>query len=404
MMGTMATTLAVSDAQLPAVTSVELQARARALVPSLRERGFTGDRDRRLPDSVMADLLEAQLIQMLAPQRFGGPQADLTTFFDAAVTVTEGDGATGWLFGILGAHHWALSHFPLEVQARLYAGKDHAFFPMTFSGKGGSARKVDGGYVVDGRWGFATGIDFSDWVGVLAKIEGQEDDVLNLLIPARDVEVIDTWFMSGMRGTGSRDVVVRDVFVPDDQCLLQSALMSGRTPGAKASPEQRLLRAPFYAVLLVAPVAAALGLARRAIDEFTDFTRGRVGYGGMDHAARPSTHIRLANAAARWDAYHSRIRSQFAEIDAVTQTLGKFTIEQRLRYRRDVALAVSECARIVDDMVGAAGARAQHESSPFQLIQRDMNTIRTHVILDEDDANEFYGRHMLGLDLPQVRL
>lgn len=381
-----------------------LISRARAMIPALRERGFAGDRERRVSDETVAELLDAGILQMLAPRRFGGSQVGLATFFDGAVTLGQGDGSTAWVFGILGCHHWVLSHFDIAGQEVLYGDTNHALFPLTFSGKGGTARRVEGGYQVSGEWGFASGIDFSDWVGALAVVEGSDGaETVNVLIPREQVEIVDDWFVSGMRATGSRGFKVGEAFVPDHLALSQSALMSGKTPGAAALPEYRGLRASLHTVLMIAAVGTALGLARRAIDEFVDFTRGRVGYGGIDHAARASTQYKIADTMARWDAVHNLMRGHFVEVDTLAEEGRTSNAEQRLRYRRDAVLAVSECAAIVETMAVAAGARAQHERSPFQLIQRDMNTARTHVLLDRDDANELYGKFILGLDLGKVR-
>lgn len=377
---------------------------ARAMIPALRERGHAVDRDRRVADESITEMLDAGILQMLAPKRFGGSEAGLATFFDAAIAIGEGDGSTAWLFGILGCHHWVLAHFEPEAQKALYGDTSHALFPLTFSGKGGSARKVEGGYRVNGEWGFASGIDFSDWVGALAVVEGSDGaETVNLLIPKSEVEVVDNWFVSGMRGTGSREFHVRDVFVPDHLTLSQNLLMVGKTPGAAALPEYRGLRASLHTVLMIATVGASLGLARRAIDEFVEFTKGRVGYGGIDHAARGSTQAKIADAMAHYDAFHGLMRGHFADVDALADDGRTSSAEQRLRYRRDAALTVATCVNIINTMAGMAGARAQHERSPFQLIQRDINTVRTHVLLDRDDANEMYGKYALGLDLGPVR-
>lgn len=383
-----------------------LVARARDLIPVLRERSPSGDEARRLPQETVDDLTQAGILQMMAPRRFGGSQASLRSFFEVGAALAAGDGSTSWLFGILACHHWVLAHFPVETQIALYDANGVAPFPLTFSGKGGTARRVEGGYVVNGHWGFASGIDFSRWVGALAKVEDGEsaDATVNLLMPIDQVEVVDNWFTSGMRGTGSRDFIVRDVFVPDAFALDQAALMSGRTPGAKTlADEYPGLRSPLHVVLQLATAGAAFGLARHAIDAFVEFTKQRSGYGGMDHAARATTQIRIARSMAYWDAFYDRVRAQFEEVDAIIARGGKLSVEQRLRYRRDTALGAAECTTIINDIVGAAGARAQHSSSPFQQIQRDMNTVRTHVILDTDDAFELYGKHVLGLDLGAVR-
>ena len=390
----------MTDETLDAET---LKSRARSLVTHLQSRGLEGDKQSQVASESIDEMIETGILQMMAPKDFGGSEAGIETFFEVGSILGTGDGSTAWLFGILACHHVILGHFPLETQEEIYGETSHALFPLTFSGKGGSAARVDGGYRVSGDWAFATGIDFSDWVGGIAQIEGAPNAAVNVLIPKDEVEVIDNWNVSGMRGTGSRRFVVKDVFVPERRTLLQNDLMAGKTPGSEHFTEMATLRVPLHSMLLVTLLGASFGLARRAIDEFVELTKTRSGYGGIDHAARSSTQAKIADAMARYDAFYNLVRSNCALIDDHARTRSKTSVEERLRHRRDGTLAAATCVDIVDTMVQAAGARSQHRSSPFQLIQRDMHTAGTHVILDRDDANELYGKHILGQELGKIR-
>lgn len=394
------------EAEAP-TTSADLVARAEAMIPRLRERAFVADKARHVPDETIREMLDAKILQMLAPKRFGGAQESLTTFLDTGIAIGRGCGSSSWLFGILGCHHWILGHFPLATQEAMYAGKDFALWPLSFSGKGGTAREVDGGYIVSGQWGFCSGIDQSDWVGGAAMLDKENPDDLkdrlNFVVPKSEVEVVDTWFTAGMRGTGSRDFIAREVFVPRERVLSQAILQEGRTPGAAALPEYPALAAPFYGVLLAAVLCPVLGLAWRAIDDFTAFTRERVGFRGMQHQTRASTQITIGTAHTRFEAIHRMARAMFLEIDGQVREGRPFTAEQRLRQRRNACYIADEAVKLVDLMVGGSGARGQHETSGFQLIQRDIHTIRTHVVLDMEEAMEMYGRHLLGQDINSVR-
>lgn len=399
----------ISAAPSPAggIASETLVRRAEAMIPRLRERALAADRARRLPDETVAELIDAGILQMLAPRRFGGSEASLTTFLDAGVQLGRGCGATAWVYGILGCHHWILSHFPIEAQTEIYGGKDHALWPLSFSGKGGTARPVEGGYLVTGQWGFCSGIDFADWVGCAALIDKENpDDLLdrlNVIMRKDEVEVIDTWFTAGMRGTGSRDFKATSVFVPHSRAVPQLALQTGDTPGRKALTDYSGLEAPYYAVLLAAVLCPVLGLTRRAVEDFTDFTRERIGFRGTNHAARGSTQAKIGAAWARYDAMHRAARALYTEIEDDIRLGRVSTTEAKLRQRRDTAMVADECVRIVDSVVSGSGARGQHETSPFQLIQRDIHTIRTHVVLDLEEAMELYGRYLLSVDLKATR-
>lgn len=392
----------------PAPSPSELLSRAAALVPQIRGRALQVDANRRVADETIAELLDAGILQMLAPRRFGGSQADLVTFLDAGITISTGCGSTGWLYGILGCHHWVLSHFPLAAQEEMYGSKSYALWPLSFSGKGGTARPVDGGYIVNGRWAFCSGIDFSDWIGggVLLDKENPHDlhDRFNVIIPRSEGEVIDTWFTSGMRGTGSRDFVAKDVFVPAHRVLSQEGIQNGETPGLTAlRNEYPMVAAPFYAVLLSAVLCPILGITRRVIDDFVEATRNRVGFRGRMPAERPAIQMKIGAAMTRYDATYRMVRALFEEIESVVRAGESCSVEQRLRQRRDTAYAAQVCVEIVDDLVSCAGAGAQTQSSFFQLAQRDIHTIRTHVVLDVEESMELYGKHVLGQSINSVR-
>lgn len=395
-----------ADAQIQ--TEANLVKRAAELIPALRARALDVDKVRRVATESIDEMLAAGVLQMLAPRRFGGTQASLSAFLEAGIEISRGCGSTGWLFGILGCHHWILSHFPMAAQEELYGGKDHALWPLSFSGRGGIAKPVEGGYLVSGRWGFCSGIDFSDWIGVGVLIDKDNpDDLLdryNVIIPRSEGEVIDTWFTSGMRGTGSRDFVATDVFVPAHRMLGQAAIQDGDTPGTKElAAEYPGVNAPFYGVLLAAVLCPILGITRQLIDDHIEATRNRAGFRGLKPSERPATQMLIGHASARYDAMLGVARGLFREIDELAAQGKKCSIEQRLRQRRDTAYIAENCVDIVDSLVARAGAGAQMQTSFFQLAQRDIHTIRTHVVLDLEEATELYGKHLLDAEITSVR-
>jgi alkylation response protein AidB-like acyl-CoA dehydrogenase len=389
------------------VTPQELIERARNLVPQLRLRAFEADKARRVPDETMRELLNAQLFQILVPRRFGGFEHRFSNLMDVGLELARGCGSTAWLYCLLANHHWILAHYPLETQEEVYGGNRHAFFPQTVSGKGGTAKAVEGGYIIDGRWSFATGVDFSDWVSgtvsLLKKDPHPLHDRLNFIVRTSETRITDTWFTSGMRATGSRDFELNGVFVPSRRVVSQADMLSGKTPGRQALPEYVMLGAPYFSVLLSAVLGPLLGLTLRTIEDFVAYTKSRVGIGGVNHANRSSTQIKLGYAQARYDAMYRVARAIFEEIEQALIKGQKIGAEQKIRNRRDAAYVGDECTKIVDYLIASAGSRGQTESSAFQLIQRDVHTIRTHIVFDLEDATEAYGRQMLGLPIDVLR-
>jgi 3-hydroxy-9,10-secoandrosta-1,3,5(10)-triene-9,17-dione monooxygenase len=388
-------------------TTGDLVERARKLVPLLKARAFAADKARRVPEESIRELIDARLFQVLVPRRFGGFELGFTTVVEIGLELARGCGSTAWLYCLLCNHHWILAQYPLEAQEEVYGGNTHAFFPQTVSGKGGSAKPVDGGFLISGQWSFATGVDFSEWVSGTASLDKDNphplEDRLNFIVRKSEVELIDTWFTSGMRATCSRDFVLKDVFVPSRRVVTQADMLSGRTPGRRAFPDYIMLGAPYFSVLLSAVLGPLLGLTLRTIEEFTAYTKSRVGIGGINHAARSSTQIKLGYAQARYDAMYRVTRGIFQEIEESLVKEQKIPAEQKIRNRRDAAYVGDECTKIVDYLISSAGSRGQNETSPFQLIQRDVHTIRTHIVFDLEDATEAYGRQMLGLPIDVLR-
>jgi len=388
-------------------TAQQLIERARKLAPALKTRAFAADQARRVPDETMRELLESGLFKILVPRQFGGFEDRFSTVMDIGLELARGCGSTAWLYCLLCNHHWILAQYPLEAQREVYGKDGHAFFPQTVSGKGGLARKVEGGYRITGQWAFATGVDFSDWVSATVSLDKENphplEDRLNFLARKSEVEVVDTWFTSGMRATGSRDFILKDVFVPERRVVPQAAMIGGKAPGRRELPQFTMLGAPYFSVLLSAVLGPLLGLTLRTIEEFLGHTKGRVGIGGINHQQRSSTQIKLGYAQVRYDAMYRVARAIFEEIEEALLAGRKIPAEQKIRNRRDAAYVGDECTRIVDYLVESAGSRGQHESSPFQLIQRDVHTIRTHIVFDLEDAMEAYGRQMLGLPIDVLR-
>jgi 3-hydroxy-9,10-secoandrosta-1,3,5(10)-triene-9,17-dione monooxygenase len=388
-------------------TTQELVERARKIAPRLKTRAFDADKARRVPDVSIHELLDAQLFQILVPRRFGGFEQRFSTVLDVGLELARGCGSTAWLYCLLCNHHWILAQYPPEAQEEVYGRNGHAFFPQTVSGKGGTARPVNDGYVISGQWSFATGIDFSDWVSGTVSLAKENphplQDRLNFIARTSEVEVIDTWFTSGMRATGSRDFILKEVFVPSRRVVSQADMLGGRTPGRKALPEYVMLGAPYFSVLLSAVLGPLLGLTLRTIEEFVTYTMSRVGIGGINHANRSSTQMKLGYAQARYDAMYRVARAIFEEMEDSLLKGQKISAEQKIRNRRDAAFVGDECTKIVDFLISSAGSRGQTDNSPFQMIQRDVHTIRTHIVFDLEDATEAYGRQMLGLPIDVLR-
>jgi 3-hydroxy-9,10-secoandrosta-1,3,5(10)-triene-9,17-dione monooxygenase len=376
------------------VTAGELLDRAARLRPVLRERAAECERLRRVPSETVKDLVAAGLVRIGTPERYGGHGLDIDTGHAVAWELGRACGSTAWCCSLWIVHNWWLGHFPEAAQAEFFAEGPDTLSSTCLNPAGGRAEVVSGGFRVSGRWSFSSGCDASRWA--MVSVPGATPGSTRwLLLPREDYEIVDTWFASGMRGTGSNDIVVHDRLVPDHRAL---------DPDRAGEPERvgwELHRRPSYRVplrLLTGWDLAAplVGIAQGAVDEFTERVRVR---GGETVALQ----LRLAEAAAEVDAARTIHRRTVGALIARAAAGERFGELDRARTRRDKAFVARLCVQAVNRLFEGAGARAIAESEPLQRFHRDAHAASHHAALAWDGAAEAYGRTALtrtGLDNP----
>src|ERR1051325_8871340 len=219
----------------------EAMRRAREIVPTLRERAQKCEDARMLIRENEQLLHETGLLRFHQPKRFGGMELDFVAIFDIPAEIARGCPSTAWNVGNLATHHWMLGYFPPETQHEVWDANRDALIASSIALAAGRGRKVDGGFTVTGRWPFSSGVDNSDW-NMLAVTVYDGDKAVDwrlCLVPKTDYEIIDTWYAMGMVGTGSKDIEVKDVFVPE-----RRALALARCRGGLEHPGAALTRRP----------------------------------------------------------------------------------------------------------------------------------------------------------------
>src|SRR3979411_1516831 len=216
-------------------------ARAKALIPTLRERASMTEQLRRLPPETERDLHDSGLFRIVQPKRVGGSELDYVALIDCADALGRGDASTAWNFANLASHHWMLAMFDKRAQDVVWNKDDNALIASSFIFPAGRARKVDGGYVLRGSWPFSSGVESSEW-NMLASVVASEDDADGIeyrifLLNKRDYQINDTWNATGLCGTGSNDVKVADAFVAEQMTVAVSELTGGPPPGRCGHPQ-----------------------------------------------------------------------------------------------------------------------------------------------------------------------
>ncbi len=388
------------------MTPEEYLNRVRALIPAIRDRAPSIEQLRRLPDETFKEFQEAGLFRGMQPRRYGGYELDPGVFFQAGIEIGTVCGSSAWILTVVGVHNWQLGLFPPQAQADVWH-EDSSTQISSALAPTGTVERVDGGFLLRGRWSFSSGCDFCQWV-VLGGIvpPTQEDappDVRSFLVPRSDYTIDDNWHVMGLCGTGSKDIVVEHAFVPEYRTHSYLDAFYLRNPGAAVN-DAPLYRLPFGVVFPYALVAPAIGAALGALQLFRDHTRTRVAArDGSRVAEDPFVQFRLAEAAAEVDAAHDRLLRNFEEMMCLARAGQEIPLAQRARYRWDAAKATTWSVQVVDRLFEASGGRAIFLHNPIQRAWRDVHAMRAHAGNNPDKAALIFGRSEFGLPPQELR-
>jgi 3-hydroxy-9,10-secoandrosta-1,3,5(10)-triene-9,17-dione monooxygenase len=377
----------------------ELVARARALAPKLRERAVRAERDRNIPQESVDEFIAAGLIHTLQPKRWGGYEHDHEVAFDIAVELGKSTcGSSAWCLNYLADHACMLALFPEQAQHDVWS-RNKAACIATSAAPTGKVSAVSGGYRLDGRWSWCSGLRHSHWImiGGLVQRAGEDHPDMRLyLVPVAEVKQDDTWFCAGLRGSGSNTAVLDNIFVPEHRSVSFQTLRDACSPGSKVNGNL-IYRTPFIAVHSYALLGPVLGLARGGYDDFVQWTRERyLTYTHLNIAQHVPVQIRVAEIAAEIDAAELLARRAFA---LARQDYSHMSLERRTLLRRDFTFAVRKLREALDDLVKISGSSGLMDSNSVQRCWRDAHAISSHVVMNWDVPAENFGRMEFGLGL-----
>jgi alkylation response protein AidB-like acyl-CoA dehydrogenase len=372
-------------------------AAARALTPTIRAQRVEIERDRSLPAPLVREMADAGFFSLWFARSLGGPELTTVDFFHVIEELSRADGAVGWC-ALVAAGYSRLSGYLDDDVAREIFGDGSTVVAGTINPTG-RAVPVPGGFKLTGQWSYGSFIGHSAWtVGSSIIVEdgaprrGPDGapDMRLMLFPTSAVEIIDTWRVGGLRGTGSHDFRVADLFVPEERAIAAFTAKPVR-PGT-------LFAAPFITVFAMALATAPLGIARAAIEAFVELAEGKTPIGG-------SAKLRdKASAQADVGKAEALVRSARAflidELQGIWDTVAKGempSVRQRAVARLAAAQAASASAQAVDLIYNAAGGTALYETSLIERCFRDVHATTQHVGIASANF-EISGRVLLGLD------
>ncbi|MDD3798884.1 MAG: acyl-CoA dehydrogenase family protein [Novosphingobium sp.] len=370
-------------------THEELVARARAMVPVLKERARKCVADRDVPAESIAEFQEAGFFKILQPKRWGGYEMHPNVFYDVQKTLAEGCMSTGWMYGVVGCHPYELALFHDEAQQEVWSEDTSTLVSSSYQPVG-KVTHAEGGYRLSGRWGFSTGSVHCKWVVLGAMVppknEGDAPDMRAFLLPRKDYTIDrDAWQVFGLQGTGSHDVIVDDVFVPAHRTHRAIDGFLCTNPGQKEN-DGALYTLPWAQVFMRSVSTAAFGGARAAVNAAIEIMQSRVSTNtGKASKADPFLHAAIAKAHAQMTEMENTLRLTFEDLMGYAERGEPIPMEKRTLYAYNSASVVRRLADMVDDMVQLLGGRAIYMSSPIIQPWLDLNAGRAHVANDPNN-------------------
>lgn len=378
------------------VNSQELVGRATDLAPVLAERAQKTEENRAPLDESIQDLIEADILPTLTPKVYGGHELAPDTMARITTALSAGCPSTGWVAALYMGSAWRTLFFPGEAQREVFADKPYSLSagqaaPLR------EARKATSGYVITGQTPWSSGSVHAEWfhfMGVVQEENGTAEPRW-FLVPRSDVEVLDNWFTAGMRGTGSNDVRVEEVFVPEHRSTSFTQSLIAQTPGQALHPNP-MYRLPAVPFLLTEVVPVVVGQFRGAVTAFTERTSQRQGtISSVKAAGKQGAQQRLGRAIAAADSAEALLEDYLRRF--LAQRPEQYEESDRAGMKLRGAHIVDLCRNSVNDMVRGIGGDGFRDHSPLQRYFRDINVLALHAFLDLDNATETAGR--LALDM-----
>jgi len=381
--------------------------RARDMIPALRQRAEEGERLRELPQATVDDIRGSGVHRVFQPARFGGSEAYFRIGVDVLAALGQGCGSTAWVVVQNMTHNLMLAHWPDEAQQEVWGTQPDALLSGILIPGMGRAHRVDGGYVLSGRWPFVSGVNCSDWAFFTALVPNSAGEIedRHFIIPRREFEIIDTWHTVGLRGSASNDVAVREVFIPEHRSITVEDLKGGSvSPGSKYNTGL-IFRSPLYAVFGTFIAAAMLGTAEATVDYYVAQIRRRVTtMPGGAMASYTTQQVKVAEALASVETARMVLEAVADRAIAILEQGRLPTGEERTGFRCQSAFAGKLAMNAVQIVWEAGGGAVIYDSNPISRGYRDVTTASRHTTQAWDLNASTHGRVKLGLPLDNPAL
>jgi len=370
------------------------------LRPMLEANGAKGEADRRVTQESIDALEAIGAFRVTQPKKYGGFQGLSQDHVDVARAVGRGDGGTGWITALINMAGWLTALLPEQAQDEVW-GEDPNAKVTVILATNGKTRRVPGGYIVSGEWSYASGSWHAEWSFLGAELvdeDGNFDDAAQLLIPKTDLGYKDTWYVAGMRSSGSNTWTADEVFVPDHRVLRGTPAILGEYPGTTADTPA-VYRAGWIPWLNVILAGAQLGIGRAVLDKVIAGASKPIAYTSIAHKSDSvAFQLDVAKAALTLDSADLMIERACREIDEPAAAGVYPDYLTRARNRAYVGWAAETVSRAIETLLTAHGSGGFAEVNAIQRFWRDQAVAARHAFILPALGYELYGKALLGRD------
>jgi 3-hydroxy-9,10-secoandrosta-1,3,5(10)-triene-9,17-dione monooxygenase len=391
---------AVRDISVAAPDASELIARARAMTPVLAKRSPEQRKKRQVLPETVAEMQQAGFFRVLQPQRWGGYEMDLHTFYDIQLALAEGDMSTAWIFGVLGVHPWFMALLDDRAAQEVWGAGTSTLICSSLMPAGKASVADGGGFRLSGHWRYASGCEHCGWALLGALVQsstGGPSEGRIFLVPRKDYGTVDTWQVAGLQGTGSIDVILDDVFVPAHrtQAMSDNFKLVGAGQAVNTSS---LYRLPFGQIFVRGISTSALGALQGMLTAFLDYGRGRVTRAGGRSAENPMVQLLCAETAGAIDEMRTTLHRTFEKLHGYAQRGETPSLNERLQFKFQSTSVTERCTLYAARIFKAAGAAGLSDELPFGGILADLMAGRQHISNQFEYVGANWGGVMFGLE------
>lgn len=387
----------------------EVHERILARTDEIAAEAPLSDEANRLTDKTADILRSSGVMRMLQPIEFGGMEASPVDFFRTLFDIGVQSSSAGWVAGVVGVHAFEMALMDRTLQKEIWADDPDTWIASPYAPLG-RATPVEGGYRFTGRWPFSSGTDHCQWIilgGLIVDADGAPipGGGRHFVLPRADYEIIaDSWDVVGLRGTGSKDILIEDKFIPAHRVFDPTPMEDGGLAEDIGRGDSPLYKMPFHPMFTAGITTATIAMARGALTEFTSAMQHRVTARGVKTANNPAQLAILGRASADLQAGEVQLFGDIEQMWEQAQRNERFSPEDRLRIRRNQVRISRRAVDVVDELFLNAGGSALRSDSKLQRYWRDIHAALNHASNNADPIYQAYGLNSFGNPTPATVL